>query len=422
MRNTFRWLSFFILFLLFLPTPGSALERRRDQFSKDFSYFLYPIAGDIPGLGSAAGVGTSVLNIKETDADFTGYFIRGDFEATGAALLDLHLIPKRLILDLGYNDFLVAPIQYQRGINSSKDDYVQPKTEGAYFLVQLTLSFSDRLFEVYLRSLNGQQGVKEVLDRNGKVFERIDGERSQFHSNTVGFTFDLTDDRLDPRKGIRLEVARSMPHNNDPRLSRFDTMDYNLTAYLPARKWDTFAMNFFFSSAHITRQGPTDFATLQAQEGLNCGQSPVGPERTSCLDTEADFIDQLIARNRYGTASALGGTQRLRAYDNERFYAGKALFYGIEYRWNLTDERTPFDFIIAKGIHTGFQLAVFAEQGTVSDKTSQIFKNLQSTYGIGARLILSGVIIRADIAEGDEGSAFQLFITYPWSMFSVDSP
>jgi hypothetical protein len=36
--------------------------------------------------------------------------------------------------------------------------------------------------------------------------------------------------------------------------------------------------------------------------------------------------------------------------------------------------------------------------------------------------VLSGIVIRADFAQGNEGSQFQLFITYPWSMFSVDSP
>jgi hypothetical protein len=32
------------------------------------------------------------------------------------------------------------------------------------------------------------------------------------------------------------------------------------------------------------------------------------------------------------------------------------------------------------------------------------------------------VIIRLDYAQGEEGFQSQLFITYPWSMFSVDQP
>lgn len=72
------------------------IERRRDQFGKDFGYYLYPIASKIPGLGTAQGGGATVLNIGETDADFTGFKLVGDFSVSGYALLDLHAIPDRL--------------------------------------------------------------------------------------------------------------------------------------------------------------------------------------------------------------------------------------------------------------------------------------------------------------------------------------
>ena len=168
--------------------------------------------------------------------------------------------------------------------------------------------------------------------------------------------------------------------------------------------------------------GELDFATLQATDGLNCGAYPPGPERDDCLATEAKHINALIANNRYGTASSLGGTQRLRSYDNYRYYAGQALFYGVEYRWNLTDEHTPFNIILARGIRTGIQLAAFWERGMVADHTRDLFRDGRVSYGGGFRLILSGVIIRLDLANGSEGFQSQLFITYPWSMFSVDSP
>ncbi len=58
----------------------------------------------------------------------------------------------------------------------------------------------------------------------------------------------------------------------------------------------------------------------------------------------------------------------------------------------------------------------------VADEFSQLFMDGRESDSIGARLILSGVIIRFDLAQGPEGAQSQLFITYPWSMFSVDSP
>jgi len=125
-----------LLMLLFSLSLEAAVERRKDQYGKDFGYYVYPIAGDIPGLGTAAGAGASVLNIAGTDLDFTGYAIDGDFEARGFALLDYHLIKQRLILDVGYNEYLVAPNAYDRGIDSDPDDVIHPKAEGHYLLAR----------------------------------------------------------------------------------------------------------------------------------------------------------------------------------------------------------------------------------------------------------------------------------------------
>ena len=55
-----------------------------------------------------------------------------------------------------------------------------------------------------------------------------------------------------------------------------------------------------------------------------------------------------------------------------------------------------------------------------ADRTEDLNKDGRVNYGICARLILSGVIIRFELANGSEGTQSQLFITYPWSMFSVD--
>lgn len=402
--------------------PWLDIERRRDQFGKDFGYFIYPLVGDIPGLGSASGLGGSVLNMFNTDTDFTAFKVKGDFSASGYTLLDWNLIPQRLIFDVGYYDYLVAPIQYKRGINSDKNDYILPKAEGQYWLGQLTLSFDQRREEAYVRYGNGHGRLLNVLDSDGNEFPAIDTSTYYGYFTTLGFIVDVTDDRLDPRRGMRFETAGHTYSNDDQYRSDNIVMDYNLTAYLPSRKWDTLAMNVFFSRSHITRQATTDYETLRENSGLGCETIPAGPQRDQCLATERELIEQHIASNRYGTATSLGGTQRLRSYDNGRFYGGSALFYGLEYRWNLTDERTPFDIYIAKGIRTGIQLSIFAEQGSVADTLNDLLKSSRTSYGLGFRIILSGVVIRADMAWGDEGSKQVLFINYPWSVFSVDNP
>lgn len=419
-RRMVAWAVFMMLTVFFVQSV-EAIERRRDQFGKEFGYFIYPIASEIPGLGTAAGAGATALNMFDTDADFTGFYLRGDFNVSGYTLLDMHLLPETLVFDIGTFTVDVAPLVYRRGMNSKPDDYIQPHVKGSYRLAQLTFTAKERLFEAYYRYMDGSASINEILDKDGNRFENIDQQAYELKMPTIGWILDYTDDRLDPRLGARYEWAKKMPENTDPTASEYSVVDQNFSFYVPFRQWDTLVFNAFKSDATITRQGPTDFAELQASSGLNCSALP--PEaQEPCLAAEKESLEQTIAGNTYGTAGSLGGTQRLRAYPGGRFYAGHSLFYGLEYRLNLQDVREKFDILIARGVRTGFQLAFFAERGGVADDPAEIADNMRNSFGVGGRVLFTGVIVRLDWATGDEGSQVQLFINYPFGMFSVDNP
>ena len=269
-------------------------ERRRDQYSYEFGYYLYPIAGDIPGLGTAAGAGATVINMADTDTDFTAFKIDGDFSASGYALLNFHAVDKRLILDAGYYDYDVAPVAYHRGIDSDPDDYILPRANGSYLIGQATLTYDQRRVETYYRIFSGTQQVTEVRDKNGVAFSSVDNNVYDVVNHAVGLALDYTDDNLDPRKGLRFETIAKLPKVNDPLASKYFTIDYNFTGYIPFRKIDTLVFNFFLSNAYVTEKGVTDFDTLQAQSGLNCSAIPAGPDHDSCLATEEEFINERI--------------------------------------------------------------------------------------------------------------------------------
>lgn len=426
----------FLLTLAILPvTPWSAfceewkstdglfgMERRRDQFAKDFAYFLYPIAGSIPGLGSAAGGGATFANIAGTDTDFTGFYVKGDFEATGAAILNYHILPERLLFNLGFYTAKVAPQQFRRGIESDRDNYILPEFESSIGVGQLTLSFNERMFEMFARFAYGSGRLNRVLDSDGNEFENIDTGINYFRSLNVGLTLDITDDVQDPRRGVRLEANVHKPFSDDPHSSKFDVYNLNLTGYVPMLRSSVWAFNAFFSQAVITSAASVDREELRREIGLRCEDIADPDEKARCEDTQNQYLDEVIAGNRYGRATSLGGTQRLRSYPNGRFYAGKAVFYGTEFRWNITDERTLMDWYILRGLRTNLQLAFFGGVGSVADEFGDLHKKMRSSYGAGFRLLFSGVTIRLDYAVGDEGDEYQLFLDYPWSMFSVDNP
>ena len=399
-----------------------SIDRRRPQFSKDFAYFVYPIAGNIPGLGTAAGVGATVANIMQTNADFTGFYVDGDFKATGAVAGDLHLLTERLVASVGSYTYKVSPMIFRRGMDSSKDDYILPFWDGYSNLGQLTLTFSERRYEFYARYMNSSGSLTKMLDKNHNEFSNIDKSTHTENSLSMGFTLDFTDDVQDPRNGLRIEGVRRSTFERQFMTSQFDIYDLNFTGYLPIGQSSTWVFNGFYSSAEKQSSASTDRNELKNAIGLNCGAIVDPAAKAQCEATEQQFLDDRIAFNQYGMATWLGGTQRLRAYPNGRFFAGKTMFYGTEFRLNITEEKTLMDWFILRGLRTNLQLAFFAEAGSVADSNADLYDKMRYSYGAGFRALFSGVTIRLDVGMGDEGAQVQLFLDYPWSVLSIDRP
>ena len=77
------------------------------------------------------------------------------------------------------------------------------------------------------------------------------------------------------------------------------------------------------------------------------------------------------------------------------------------------ESSTPFNWIIEKGVFQAFQLAFFYEMGQVSPKNDEnLYKDFKSSSGVGLRIVFSSVVLRADIATGEEGSERTVFVNY----------
>jgi hypothetical protein len=174
----------------------------------------------------------------------------------------------------------------------------------------------------------------------------------------------------------------------------------------------TWVFNYFRSDAHVLRQGETDFTTIEQETGLNCSDPSLTlEEQQECIDV----VNGIKAANTYGTAGSFGGTSRLRSYPNDRYKGAHAVFYGTEFRLNLTEEARPFDIFIAKDIRTVLQLAFFYELGSVEDERKRLGDIYRASYGAGFRMVTaSGVVFRADVAAGREGFETTIIFGYPW--------
>lgn len=416
---------FFVLSLVTLPALGVfaeasdlsvAPDRRKSQFSKEFGYAVFPYPYSLPGIGSGLSLVGGAMNIADTYTDAYGLVFTGDVKGAAFGVGDIHIIPRTLILEIGYGTLSKVTIQSygQRGMNTDKNDYrLLELGDTEYYGGRMTATFFDRRFEIYGAIYAGESKLKSIRDKDGNtIIEAQDPSRQYNYTWLAGTRLDLTDDYQDPRKGFRIDVTRTTtpPKNSGP---DFYVMDYNTTAYIPIGRRSTWAFNFLRSDAIVRRQGVTDRAQLEQQQGLNCNSIVDPVQRNFCNEV----IDNMIANNTYGTATSLGGFSRLRSYPQGRFKGANTLFYGTEIRWNLTDESTPYDIIIMKDVRTSVQVAAFYETGSVADSQSQLGKIMRDSYGLGLRIVTaSGIVFRGDVGFGREGIAPAIFIGYPWEI------
>ena len=401
---------FLLLTSLCAVEPSIIPKRKGPQFLNEEGYLLLPAPYSLPGIGEGIAYFTSFNNYLG-NADIFASKVEGDVDGYFLGLWDLHLIKNRLFFDLTFHDMnKVGMSNYSsRGINSLSDDYtVLEFDKNRDSSLKTTLSFFQRRLEFIGQYSKSENRLSAIKSSGGALIESLtDGKSTTTHQRSFAVVMDLTDHRQNPTKGFRTEIKyrQSEPASDfDP---DYYTLNYNFTGYLPVGRQSTVALNYFKSDAIVTREGETDKLLIAQELGFGCGGS--------CSESIQAIINNKYQENRLGNARSLGGAYRLRAYPDGRFTGAHSETVGLEFRWNLSAERKPFNLYFMKDIRTGVQFALFHEIGTVADERSDLWKERRSASGMGTRFVMgSGVIYRFDYAWADEGSEISIMIDYPW--------
>jgi hypothetical protein len=329
---------------------------------------------------------------------------------------DLHLIDQTLILEIGASTISKATISNysKRGMNSNKDDFnlieiSDTRSVGG----RLTATFYQRRIELYGAFYLFWSRLDRIRNNDGDIVLDVeDPETEKVDQKILGIFFDFTDDYQDPRKGLRLDISGwyNPAKDNGP---KYLLVDMSSSLYLPMGKRSTWVFNYFQSDAFVFRKGETNRNKVIDQLGIDCDSITEADDQDLCNQ----LIDNTIAQNTYGTASSLGGFSRLRSYPQGRYLGAHSRFLGSEFRWNITDEFTPFNLYVIKDVRTAIQVAFFYEVGTIADVRSNLGDIYRSSYGMGLRIVTaSGAVFRGDFAYGDEGFQPNVFIGYPWEI------
>ena len=413
-RHLLTSLFIFIIIIDNVYADWSA-DRRREQFPKEDAYLVVPLPYSYPGIGEGLFLLGSASNVFDTTIDLLLIEITGDATGRIGAFQEVPLITDELFLSIEFRDINRAVINNYaiRGMNgSNEDDYtLLDITKADENSLRLDYSLDNRRINFYISHSQGEFALDAIRDPDGNLISQLaDAYTSSSKKNQLGFSLDYTDDYLDPRKGFRfgLDYIDNPAEDtlNDP---DFYVLNYSFLFFQPFRVSDTLVINYFQSDAKIRSAGNTDPDYYRSSLSLNCGADP------ACLQSEQELVDSFINAAAHGTSTSLGGLKRLRSYPEGRFQGGHSGFLGAEYRWNLTEEATPFNYFFWKDVRTGKQIAFFAEAGSVSEFSSDLWKEQRYSYGVGYRILAaSGSVYRADFATGDEGSEIAIFFYYPW--------
>ena len=410
----FKFLLSISLFVFFIVDAAYAFEidRRREQFNKQYGQLFLPLPYSLPGLGTGLLLIGNFGNIADTTTDIAAIGAIGDAEFIFTFLDELFIAPELLYLQyLRAHGFKFAFQQYSsRGMNTSKDDF-QYGIGNSYDLnaPTLKLTFMDRMLEIGL-GINKQSGTFQKFvnpdesdpTKQGETVAIFDPGLEINIANKIEFStrIDFTDDYKDPRRGIRNSLFIDRQTAKTSSEPSFDVVTNDLQIYIPVLEKSTIVFDLQISDAYVTKKGETNLEVLRIKNGGN-----------------ENLTNAELASNTNGTSLSLGGGDRLRSFPEGRFQGAHTIYYAAEFRWNYSSSGgEKLDLFFIQDLVEELQVALFIEQGSVSEAKSELGKTVKTSVGSGFRFLSgSGNLYRGDFATGNEGPAFSVIIQYPWT-------
>jgi len=410
----FKFLLSISLFVFFIVDAAYAFEidRRREQFNKQYGQLFLPLPYSLPGLGTGLLLIGNFGNIADTTTDISAIGAIGDAEFIFTFLDELFVAPELLYLQyLRAHGFKFAFQQYSsRGMNTSKNDF-QYGIGNSYDLnaPTLKLTFMDRMLEIGL-GINKQSGTFQKFvnpdesdpTKQGETVAIFDPGLEINIANKIEFStrIDFTDDYKDPRRGIRNSLFIDRQTAKTSSEPSFDVVTNDLQIYIPVLEKSTIVFDLQISDAYVTKKGETNLEVLRIKNGGN-----------------ENLTNAELASNTNGTSLSLGGGDRLRSFPEGRFQGAHTIYYAAEFRWNYSSSGgEKLDLFFIQDLVEELQVALFIEQGSVSESKSKLGKTVKTSVGSGFRFLSgSGNLYRGDFATGNEGPAFSVIIQYPWT-------
>jgi hypothetical protein len=208
---------------------------------------------------------------------------------------------------------------------------------------------------------------------------------------------DNTDFDLNPSRGYSFQLQYSKDFGTGDDLQSWDFIDFKYNKY--------FTLETFDFMQTYTKQDVLAFSFWT-------GYSPD-------WDTDSEIIPGIDThRPPLWEGGRLGGFNRMRGYDSNRF-SGKAVIYGTaEYRAILDYNPFQKNTSIGKWMPARIdwlQVVGFVEAGRVNDGyNSELLRDMRYDAGVSVRAMVADLPVRFDIAKGDEDTYMWVMIRQPF--------
>lgn len=360
---------------------------------------VIPIVGAMESTGAIAGTVVSVTGVGQPAAQLVGF---------GA-----YSVNDSYITFLGYYNFALSErwamdIQGLQAEFMDSELFLDPVSTGSLLVDEdepLDGSYLQRDWYLTIRYLISQdtESAARLRLHDGLPVQPERGERTVFEIEPFYRTRDVRSSETDNIEGETYGVSFILDR---------DTRDFSPS---PSRGYHTYAK--------LHRDwGSSDRAAYTKWEAqyshyLDLGRSSRSKQRTLALTAYLSDIptwrnDDPNRQPDWFAQSVLGGQQRLRGYDNDRFSDRSALFYGVEYRtvpkWQ---PQTTMPYINRYDF-PWWQFALFAEMGKVESRfdLGDLHKDMEWSAGFGVRVFIEGIVARADIGFSDEDNILRFTV------------
>jgi outer membrane protein assembly factor BamA len=170
--------------------------------------------------------------------------------------------------------------------------------------------------------------------------------------------------------------------------------------------------------------GDWEYWSLQLQKVHDFSSNEASPQRVIAFDFEMGYVPtwetdangNVTSRPPQYEGATLGGLDRMRGFEGDRFSDKAGVYYGVEYRiiprWQPL---TKVQFLDWANIRY-WQFAVFAEAGEVADSwgIEDLHSNMKIDGGISIRGMFYQAVCRLDIAISEEGSRVVAMYGHPF--------